>query len=184
MNILMGFDGSWHSDRALRWALHEASARGATVTVLEVFHIGGAGGSPEAATSSEDQRAIARRHVEHALTRAGPIANGVATRIEVSGRAGSTSAAAVLLERARDYDLLVVGARGLGGLAGSLLGSVSQQATRTLTSQWLSSPPRAVQRPPTRSWRTARSSLAWTARLEQPKRCAGRLTPPRRRGAP
>lgn len=129
MNILMGFDGSWHSDRALRWALHEASARGATVTVLEVFHIGGAGGSPEAATSSRDQRAIARRHVEHALTRAGPIANGVATTIEVSGRAGSTSTAAVLLERARHYDLLVVGARGLGGFAGSLLGSVSQQVT-------------------------------------------------------
>ena len=43
-------------------------------------------------------------------------------RLLIEGAAGS-----VLLDEARDAELLVVGSRGRGGFAGLLLGSVSQQ---------------------------------------------------------
>ncbi|MEU9048191.1 MULTISPECIES: universal stress protein [unclassified Kitasatospora] len=42
----------------------------------------------------------------------------------------SGHAAEILLERARGADLLVVGNRGLGGFAGTLLGSVGQHCVQ------------------------------------------------------
>jgi nucleotide-binding universal stress UspA family protein len=47
--------------------------------------------------------------------------------IDVTTTVEEGQAAAVLLEAARDADLLVVGSRGLGGFRELLLGSVSQQ---------------------------------------------------------
>jgi nucleotide-binding universal stress UspA family protein len=47
--------------------------------------------------------------------------------VEVQCVAAEGQAAHVLLEEAKDADLLVVGSRGHGGFAGLLLGSVSQQ---------------------------------------------------------
>jgi nucleotide-binding universal stress UspA family protein len=47
--------------------------------------------------------------------------------VDVERVTGEGQAAHVLLEQARDADLLVVGSRGRGGFTGLLLGSVSQQ---------------------------------------------------------
>jgi nucleotide-binding universal stress UspA family protein len=41
--------------------------------------------------------------------------------------------AAVLLDQAKDAELLVVGSHGHGGLAGAILGSVSQRCTQHAT---------------------------------------------------
>jgi nucleotide-binding universal stress UspA family protein len=51
----------------------------------------------------------------------------VGSGVEVVSVVREGQAAAVLVEEAKDADLLVVGSRGLGGFRGLLLGSVSQQ---------------------------------------------------------
>lgn len=118
--IFTGYDGSPESDRALKWAVRDARLRG---TVLTVCHAYGTGSPvPPGETAVPD---LARRTGE------GLIAPGLryATSVLGSGRARPLmvegSAAAVLCERSRDADILVVGSRGNGGIHGLALGSVS-----------------------------------------------------------
>ena len=56
------------------------------------------------------------------------------TGVDVDLRVLEGDTSAVLLERAKGADLLVVGSRGLGGFRGLLLGSVSQQCVQHATS--------------------------------------------------
>lgn len=121
--FIVGVDGSAGSADALRWARREAELRGATVTALlawnflDQYHV-----DPETTFDpdygDEDaQRALAAA-VERALgSRAGDVGTEVVCDLP----------ATALLDASKDADLLVVGARGLGGFRGLVLGSVSQR---------------------------------------------------------
>jgi nucleotide-binding universal stress UspA family protein len=50
--------------------------------------------------------------------------------VETEGRAAEGRAADVLLQEAKEADLIVVGNRGLGGFSSLLLGSVSHQVVQ------------------------------------------------------
>ena len=63
--------------------------------------------------------------------------------LAVERRIVAGTAAPVLLDQAKDADLLVVGSRGHGGFAGLLLGSVSQQCAHHSTCPVVVVPPRA-----------------------------------------
>jgi nucleotide-binding universal stress UspA family protein len=131
--IVVGVDGSSGALQALRWALAEARLRGASVHVvyawmlplslsvptLETF------GVPDPGPPMEDVYEKLRARAEADLA-ASLQATGVED-VELTGEAIEGRAVHVLLEAARDADLLVVGSRGRGGFAGLLLGSVSQQ---------------------------------------------------------
>jgi nucleotide-binding universal stress UspA family protein len=52
---------------------------------------------------------------------------GGADGVEVSMHVGAGGPASVLVETAKDAEMLVIGSRGLGGFRGMLLGSVTQQ---------------------------------------------------------
>lgn len=128
--ILVGVDGSTHSRRAMRWAVDEATVRGA---VLEVVH---AYVPPESLYApyshiewqeavsrlQKDARAEAERLVDDLI--AGEGHPDVETHRTVEA---TRQPAQLLVSLARDADLLVVGSRGRGGFGGLLLGSVSQQ---------------------------------------------------------
>lgn len=73
----------------------------------------------------EIARKIAEAHVAGAFDRA----RGLAPDIAIETDALTGSAVSPLLEAATDAELLVVGARGRGGFAELLLGSVSQHVT-------------------------------------------------------
>jgi nucleotide-binding universal stress UspA family protein len=127
MTIMVGADGSTRSARALRWGFEEAHVRRADVTVLYAFEVGCPRGPVDCEVSFDAEQERARDSVVAMIARAGHLAADIPVDIATVPVADQGSVARLLLRRARSTDLVVVGARGLGGFAGLLLGSVSQQ---------------------------------------------------------
>ena len=118
--VVVGVDGSEGSDRALRWAAEEAQLRGATLRAVCVWSYLDQSGRPFDPTYGEDD---ALALVDGAVAGLGAGAEG----IEIEKLAINDLPARGLIEAAAGADLVVVGARGIGGFRGLLLGSVSQQ---------------------------------------------------------
>jgi nucleotide-binding universal stress UspA family protein len=123
--IVVGIDTSPDAERALRWALDEARLRGAKLELVHAYPTPELTALPMVVTlpNDEELRAAAESVLDDALEAVGGPGDVAVVR---TVRAGG--AASVLVQAAEDADLLVVGARGLGGFRGLLLGSVSQQA--------------------------------------------------------
>lgn len=129
--IVVGVDGSEGSVAALRWAVEEAAVRGAVVEAVSAFHVpyvGAASVMPLMLDPKEFEdaaSAVLRKVVEavDASSLDEPI-----VELVVEGPAST-----VLVEAGRRASMLVVGARGHGGLSGMLLGSISRQVTEHAT---------------------------------------------------
>lgn len=131
--IIVGVDGSQHSLSALDWALNEADLRKTPLTVITVSPIVsgiyGPGYAPadyypvEEESRSQAEKATQELVNEAAGRRGGP------PGVPVTVRALSGLAADELINASGDAELLVVGARGAGGFARLVMGSVSTQVT-------------------------------------------------------
>lgn len=124
--IVVGVDGSDGGVAALKWALHEAALRGASVDAVHAWeypYVADVTGMAAYPVGRGDLEHVARQTLDRAVEKAGPAPDGV----PVARVLGHGGAAGVLLDAAKGADLLVVGTRGHGGFAGLLLGSVSQQ---------------------------------------------------------
>jgi len=120
--IVVGADGSEHSRQAVNWACDEADRRGSLLRILFAENRPPKHVPPwyeESATGVTAGQAV----VDDAFGLVADRNPEVLARAEVVGRAP----ASVLTEASRTADLLVVGARGIGGFEGLLLGSVSDQ---------------------------------------------------------
>lgn len=106
--IVAGVDGSPGSAAALRRATEEARLHGGMVQAVYAL---------EQAAAESLHRIVTDVVGERPL-------------VEVQEQVRRGSPAGVLVDAARDADLLVVGARGHGGFGGLLLGSVSSQVVR------------------------------------------------------
>jgi nucleotide-binding universal stress UspA family protein len=124
--IVVGIDGSEGAARALRWAYDEAKVHGHALRAVHVQHyepppplvVARAGGVVAAPSAV---RVEAEQLVEQAL------ADLPAGTVPVEGEVVlDTNTAHGLVTAALDAHLLVVGSRGLGNVAGTVLGSVSQ----------------------------------------------------------
>ncbi len=126
--IIVGIDGSAHSQRALEWAVREAAVHQVPLTVLTVFRTpvsfwGGPVAYPQADTAdSEKARAQAHEAADKALA-----AVALPKPPEMHVRALTGVPAEELITASKDADMLVVGSRGTGGFTRLLLGSVSTQ---------------------------------------------------------
>ena len=128
--IVVGYDGSVTSRRAVTWALQEARSRELSVVLVRSYEppatsvaLGYGGVVP--ATLVEDLRAEEERELTVGVESAAAEAPGV----EVTGRVLVGSPASVLLGQADTASMIVLGSRGLGGFRGLLLGSVGQQVS-------------------------------------------------------
>ena len=124
--IVVGVDGSDGAAAALRWALEWAGPAAAQVEVVLAFDSDVAWidvGTHDEAEWVERGKATAEAVVRRIVDE---VAAGRAGE-DVHPVVAEGAPARVLLDRAQDADLLVVGTRGRGGFAGLLLGSVSQR---------------------------------------------------------
>jgi nucleotide-binding universal stress UspA family protein len=127
--IVVGVDGSPSSRAALRWAVWQAQLTGASIEAITAWQaptlvgITAPFASAEASDGGDGQ---IRASAESMLRTVVAQEVGPSTGIRVKAEVGEGSAAQLLLEAAKDAFLVVVGSRGHGGIAGTLLGSVSQ----------------------------------------------------------
>jgi nucleotide-binding universal stress UspA family protein len=125
--IVVGVDGSEHSDRALAWAIEEAKLREARLQVVSVWHVpalvyGAPGFTPPI---GPDVGKAFRDVASETATAAAQTARDGGVEADVEVDQGQT--VDKLLEAAEGADMLVVGSRGHGGFSGLMLGSVSAQ---------------------------------------------------------
>jgi len=124
--ILVGIDGSAHSQRALEWAAKEAALRHVSLTVLTVhqavrgfwggtLHYGG----DESLT--DKAREAAQAETDKVLSGLGADARPASVTV----KAVEGIPAEAILDEGHDADQIVLGSRGGGGFSRLLLGSVS-----------------------------------------------------------
>lgn len=124
--VVVGVDGSETSVAALEWAVAEAASRGAQLEVVHTWQMV-VGPSPYVvAMDPAPYEDAAAQVVDTVLGRVDTSALGS----EIIRTIVPGSARATLIEAAAEADLAVVGARGMGGFRGMLLGSVSHSLAR------------------------------------------------------
>ena len=126
--ILVGVDGSPASRKALEWAGDEAVHHGAELVALTAYLApppppsSGTVAFQAAINSSEEASESAKGLLLETIRDV----LGEDPPVRVQPRVKQGNAAKLLIDLSEDADLLVVGTRGHGGVAGLLLGSVSQ----------------------------------------------------------
>jgi nucleotide-binding universal stress UspA family protein len=129
--IVVGVDGSACARAALEFAVRETALRKAHLRIICAWEIPPAiyagGFAPALDKSTIDGfRTGADKVVQEAVAKAKELDSA----IECEGNVAQGQPAEVLLQEARDADLIVVGNRGHGGFGSLLLGSVSHQVVQ------------------------------------------------------
>jgi nucleotide-binding universal stress UspA family protein len=122
--IVVGVDGSYGAVAAVRWAAAEARLREAELRVLTAYHRHQPGLHSMA---SGQARPVAEHDANAVVHEAVLEARSIAPDVEVRAMALPGYAVPVLLHAAEEAALLVVGARGQGGIPGQPFGSVGGQ---------------------------------------------------------
>jgi nucleotide-binding universal stress UspA family protein len=128
--IVVGVDGSGHSQRALEWAMKEAAVRHAPLTVLTVHEaIRGVYGHmtmyPDDPDRTEQTRAAVQSETDKVLAGMdGPRPESVTVKA-VHGFVVEE-----LIDAGKDADMLVLGSRGAGGFTRLMMGSVAGQVAQ------------------------------------------------------
>ncbi|HSC48705.1 MAG TPA: universal stress protein [Gaiellaceae bacterium] len=122
--ILVATDGSENAQFAVEEAISLARSSGARLVVAYVRH------APLPVLGEPVYQRALSRELRTAEETTGVVATqacdlGVDAEVEIVE--GNPAARILELARIRDVDLIVVGSRGLGTLAGALLGSVSRE---------------------------------------------------------
>ena len=125
-NILLAVDGSNHALKAARIAGEMARSLGADLWVVTAYDpVPDYLGEPNLTAALRHRLAEADRVLEDARREIGPTPEALKTET----LEGPAAEAILAVAGARGNDLIVMGTRGLGRLAGLVLGSQSQKVT-------------------------------------------------------
>jgi len=128
--ILVGVDGSGHSQRALEWAMKEAAVRHVPLSVLTIHpaivgYYGGVVTSPQDLELTEKAQTAVQEEADKVLAELdGPHPESVTVRA-VHGFPVEE-----LINASKEADLVVLGSRGVGGFTRMLLGSTAGQVVQ------------------------------------------------------
>ena len=130
--IVVGVDGSPNSERALDWAMRQAAAVHAPLTVIAVHEVAKSywGGIPVIGPADTALLGQLRQAAEE-MTHKAASRLGDAGPASVQVHAVNGFVVKELVDASQDADLVVVGARsGSGGFARLLMGSVSSEVVQ------------------------------------------------------
>ena len=121
--IIVGIDGSDNAHCALQWAIAHAKRTDSQIRIVAAYTVPGVNMGPADIVYPADFDVAVKKTVEG-------IAEAAAATVTEAGVPVSTTitpgdASGVMVEHSKNADLAVVGARGRGGFAGRLLGSVA-----------------------------------------------------------
>jgi nucleotide-binding universal stress UspA family protein len=126
-NILVAYDGSPHSERALATAIEVAKCAGATITLLNAYDkIPDDLGEPNFQAALDRTVIAARDKMLKVLEQVRQ--QGLTASMNVLE--GPPADAILRVAETEKHDLIVMGSRGLGLIQELLLGSVSERVTR------------------------------------------------------
>jgi len=117
--VVVGVDGSAHSDAALRWGLADAEKHQGQLIAVFAWQV-----PFSSFPGLYDREALEKASKDFLIEKVSAIAPTPAVPLMPLVAEGEPAEA--LLAAAKDADLLVLGTRGRSRLAGLLLGSVSQ----------------------------------------------------------
>ena len=124
--VLVGVDGSEHSDAALRLALEEARCRGVGLTVLSAYHVPWLARpvEPELISEFEDsEHWLADKTITESLDR---VKGHAYADVPIERITVKAMPAEALVEAGKSAVLTVVGSRGRRSFSRAILGSVSR----------------------------------------------------------
>lgn len=116
--IIVGYDGSDFSMQALDWAMDECELRKLPLTVSHAWRW-------PYGEAPEEAKLHLRKAAEHVLYHGADCARSCTTITDVTSDLFEGSAGERLVELSAGADLVVIGSRGLGALARSVVGSVT-----------------------------------------------------------
>lgn len=130
-HVVVGVDGSSGSSTALRWAMTYAAQVGGTVEAIGIWQLPmGAGSAYEWVASESDGDSYAAIADKMLIDTVAQVTQSLGSTLVVDTHAAQGQPADVLLRAAHDAQMLVVGSRGHGTIAGLILGSTSQRCVQ------------------------------------------------------
>ena len=128
--IIVGVDGSGHSQRALERAMHEAALHQVPLTVITVSeairgYFSGMAIYPDDAERTEEARKLAQAEADKVLAELDEPRPASVTVKAVHGFPVEE-----LINAGKDADMIVVGSRGAGGFTRLMMGSVANQVAQ------------------------------------------------------
>ena len=128
--IIVGVDGSGHSQRALEWAIKEAAVRHVPLTVLTVHpsivgYFGGVVTTPQDLEQTEQVQMAVRAETDKVMT---ALEDPHPELVKI--RAVHGFPVEELINASKEADLVVLGSRGVGGFTRMVLGSTAGQVVQ------------------------------------------------------